>query len=229
LLKTSWINRYTIKTKINNIMEENYYPLEETYGFLLKKLPQDIHAEVKSVVDNIQNNFNGAIPFNEYLAGQIDKEYAAILPNKATQYIRYITGEYIEENPQYIEQQFPTEKPTLQYNGECWVNFQEKYEYNPIHNHGGVFSFVIWHQIPFYFEDEQKYGAGKKPLGHNTNGQFQFIHYNGTKIINTPLSTDKHMEGYIAIFPSSLNHIVYPFYTSDEYRITMSGNVTIHE
>jgi hypothetical protein len=45
--------------------------------------------------------------------------------------------------------------------GDAWVNFQEKYEYNPIHLHDGVFSYVIWYQIPFYKEDEIKYGAGK--------------------------------------------------------------------
>ena len=27
------------------------------------------------------------------------------------------------------------------------------------------------------------------------------------------------------MFPSYLNHMVYPFYTSDEYRISMSGNI----
>jgi hypothetical protein len=29
------------------------------------------------------------------------------------------------------------------------------------------------------------------------------------------------------MFPSSLNHMVSPFYTSDEYRISISGNLIV--
>ena len=33
-----------------------------------------------------------------------------------------------------------------------WVNFQKKHEFNPMHDHGGVYSFVIWMQIPTSYE-----------------------------------------------------------------------------
>jgi hypothetical protein len=36
---------------------------------------------------------------------------------------------------------------------------------------------------------------------------------------------DKEWEGKIALFPAKLNHLVYPFYTSDEPRISISGNI----
>ena len=36
-----------------------------------------------------------------------------------------------------------------------WVNFQKKYEFNPVHDHGGVFSFVIWIKIPFDYKKEK--------------------------------------------------------------------------
>ena len=211
------------------MLKEGYYPLEGTHGFLFKKLPQDIHAEVKSVVDKIQSNFNEATPNNDKLVGQIDKEYLTQLPNKATQYIRHIVEEYNEANPLYIKNIFKLSEsnPSLKYEGTVWVNFQEKYEYNPIHDHTGVFSFVIWHQIPFYKGDEIKYGAGKgKVPGSGHNGEFVFVFHNGLDLQNCLLGIDKTMEGYMAIFPSSLNHIVYPFYTSDDYRITLSGNIS---
>ena len=35
----------------------------------------------------------------------------------------------------------------------------------------------------------------------------------------------KSDEKKIIMFPAGLNHVVYPFYTSDDYRITISGNV----
>ena len=35
-----------------------------------------------------------------------------------------------------------------------WVNYQKKYEFNPLHAHSGKISFVIWMKIPYYYEDE---------------------------------------------------------------------------
>ena len=45
------------------------------------------------------------------------------------------------------------------------------------------------------------------------------------RISSHSLNLDKSCEGKIAIFPSVLNHIVYPFHTSDNYRISVSGNL----
>ena len=39
------------------------------------------------------------------------------------------------------------------------------------------------------------------------------------------LDVDKSKEGYFVIFPSNLNHQVFPFYSSDDYRITVAGNI----
>ena len=33
--------------------------------------------------------------------------------------------------------------------------------------------------------------------------------------------------GKMILFPSKIYHQVYPFYTSDEYRISISGNVSL--
>jgi hypothetical protein len=224
--------------------KEGYYSLEGTIGYLLKKIPQDIYTEVKDVVDNIQNNFDNAQPYNSNLAGQIDKEYETQFNPKLTQYIKSISEEYTNLCPEYIHNiqrdintlmSYPVGKPydknvNLSYKGHSWVNFQKKYEYNPIHRHSGVFSFVIWYKIPFYKEDEVKYGAGKdRGPEFNHNGEFEFIYTSGKEkdIQFFPLSIDKKMEGYMAMFPSNLRHIVYPFYTSDDYRITLSGNIDL--
>jgi hypothetical protein len=214
------------------MIQEGYTHLVGDTGYLLLKVPQEILSEIKISVDEIQNDFTKAIPHNSKLAGQIDKEYKATLTHKATQYIRWAIEKYIDNNPLYykhtVEALYGDEKPLLMYEGDAWINFQEKYEYNPIHKHTGVFSYVIWYQIPFYKEDEIKYGAGKgKQPEHNENGDFQFVYPVGGETVTKPLFIDKLMEGYMAVFLSSLNHIVYPFYTSDDYRITVSGNVLL--
>ena len=208
--------------------QEGYHQLVGTTGYLLLKVPQEILGEIKTSVDEIQKDFTKATPYNSKLAGQIDKEYKTQLTNKTSHYIRWAVGQYIENNPRYVERAmevFP-EKPILDFNGKGWINFQTKHEYNPIHHHSGVLSFVIWYQIPFYKENEIKYGAGKGKLPeHNLNGELYFSVYDGEGVSTSPLGIDKTMEGCIAIFPSNLHHGVYPFYTSDDYRITVSGNI----
>ena len=37
--------------------------------------------------------------------------------------------------------------------------------------------------------------------------------------------SDHNSEGTMLIFPSELNHCVYPFYGTDKERITISGNI----
>jgi hypothetical protein len=209
-------------------MKEGYTRLVRYTGYLLLKMPQEILNEIKISVDEIQKDFTKAIPINNSLAGQIDKEYKTTLTQKATQYIKWTVEQYNQSNPGYVKSigRLRGNNLNLNYEGDAWVNFQEKYEYNPMHNHTGVFSYVIWYQIPFYRENEIKYGAGKgRNVEDNSNGIFQFLYHIDNEICGWNLNIDKTMEGYIAIFPSNLNHQVNPFYTSDDYRITVSGNI----
>ena len=37
-----------------------------------------------------------------------------------------------------------------------WVNYMKKTEFNPLHRHGGLFSFVIFIQIPYDLSEEDK-------------------------------------------------------------------------
>ena len=37
-----------------------------------------------------------------------------------------------------------------------WFNRQKQGEFNPYHDHGGVYSFVIWLKIPYDFKEEAK-------------------------------------------------------------------------
>jgi hypothetical protein len=41
------------------------------------------------------------------------------------------------------------------------------------------------------------------------------------------IEADRSYENKMIIFPSSLQHCVYPFFTSDDYRISLSGNIVI--
>lgn len=103
---------------------------------------------------------------------------------------------------------------------DTWVNFQKKYEYNPVHHHMGVFSFVLWLKIPYTRESENNHPGAK---GMNGNFCMFFTDQQG-KIQTNEIQLDDSYEGICLMFPSETRHCVYPFYTSDEYRISVSGN-----
>ena len=55
---------------------------------------------------------------------------------------------------------------------------------------------------------------------------FQFVYNNVLgSISNGPLFVESGWEGKIVMFPSKLLHMVYPFQTSDDYRISIAGNL----
>ena len=108
-----------------------------------------------------------------------------------------------------------------------WVNYQKQNEFNPLHNHSGVYSFVIWMKIPYDCEKQNK-----KDIARNSNapsiGTFQFSYQNilGDGDAKSYYLSPKD-EGIMLFFPSRLYHMVYPFYDCDEERISVSGNITI--
>lgn len=109
--------------------------------------------------------------------------------------------------------------------GNLWVNFQQPGEYNPVHEHGGVFSFVIWLRIPYRLKDEQSQGQGLRP-GYKPNGDFHFHFTDTLGAIRTHfMEIDQDLNGTLCLFPAELHHVVYPYTTTRETRISLSGNL----
>ena len=108
-----------------------------------------------------------------------------------------------------------------------WVNIQRKGEFLPIHTHTGIYSFVIWTDVPFNIEDE--YASTPNPTTDKGRaGYFQFLYTDALgKITTLNLPVDKRWEGRICLFPAELNHQVYPFYSSNDVRVSISGNVRV--
>ena len=109
-----------------------------------------------------------------------------------------------------------------------WVNFQKKHEFNPPHDHSGVFSFVIWMQIPTSYAEQKKLPicAESNADNHISNFAFSYINTLG-KVSTFAYNMEKEAEGYMVMFPSQMIHQVFPFYENDGERISISGNVNI--
>jgi hypothetical protein len=114
------------------------------------------------------------------------------------------------------------DKPSKPVLDNMWVNFQKKYQFNPLHEHAGMFSFVIWMKIPYDWKDEKELPWVKGSSFEHLVGNFCFVDHLSKSHVTF---MNKQIEGYCAFFPSQFHHMVYPFYTSDEERVTISGNI----
>ena len=78
----------------------------------------------------------------------------------------------------------------------------------------------------FKLEDERNMQNCKNSRTVKLASTFQFVYTQILgKVVNFPLFVENGWEGRIVMFPSKLLHIVYPFQTSDDYRISIAGNL----
>lgn len=205
-------------------------------GYIIDTVPTEI---LNSLSIQLKENFNlddasNLQSVHYKLAGNIKNQYALSIESKLEHYIFYLCEKYFEQFPNYLKNIYSAnalaDDDIVQLKiCTLWVNFMKKYEFNPPHTHSGRFSFVIWYKIPYLNEDEIKYGPCKRLDDNNLAGCFQFLYpsFSERGIEGTVLRIDKKYEGKIILFPAYLYHSVYPFYTSDEYRISIAGNVKL--
>ena len=111
---------------------------------------------------------------------------------------------------------------------QMWVNYQKQNEFNPLHDHGGVYSFVVWMKIP-----TRHFEQNKNPIALRSNhpkiSTFEF-RYTDTlgKISEFVYEMNPEMEGTMLFFPSKLMHQVNSFFNCDEDRISISGNIVLN-
>ena len=119
----------------------------------------------------------------------------------------------------------PVEGKHPYYLNNWWVNYQKQHEFNPLHNHSGVYSFVIWLKIPTDSKVQNDLHIGQNRNGNVVSDfEFAFTDLLG-KLQGYVYKMDKGREGTMLFFPSSLKHAVNPFFECDEDRISVSGNI----
>ena len=164
-------------------------------GYLRSALSDSAILPIVNEVQEISNNFNLAIPMNNSLAGNIKKEFELI---NSRSHIAEIVLPLIKDYDDYFRYSKTVSVVNLTNRqivlDRVWVNFQAPTEFNPVHRHTGLFSFVIWINIPFYAEDEIA------RLPHNNadtirSGTFNFYYINSLgKISEETIICDKNFE-----------------------------------
>ena len=195
----------------------------QTYQALNQEIV-DIHNRVDPTSGSVGANDKDIVRMNHSLAGQITKEYQITKS-------RQLLDPYLEEMGREYQKKwnyYPKENPNnnnLKVES-VWVNMQKKLEVNPLHNHDGTLSFVAWLHVPFKLEDERKVENCKNSRTVELASTFQFVYTTALgSIVNMPLFVESGWETKIIMFPAELLHMVYPFQTSDDYRISIAGNL----
>ena len=193
-------------------------------GLTNGKIPPQIYQALNQEIVDIHTNDNGIHKMNESLAGQITKEYQITksLP-LLNPFLEEMGRAYQKEWNYYPKENPNNNKLTVE---SVWVNMQKKLEVNPLHSHDGTLSFVAWWYVPFKLEDERNMPNCKNSRTVELASTFQFVYTTalGT-IANCPMFVESGWEAKIIMFPAKLLHMVYPFQTSDDYRISIAGNL----
>jgi hypothetical protein len=193
-------------------------------GFLEQKLPKEALNRLRTYIkDKRQKN-------NHSLAGNIKSSYELV--DKDNWFFEKILSFSIRDFEKYClkDALVPSvlTKSCVYELGRFWVNFQKKYEFNPVHDHSGIYSFVIWLDIPADYEKEKKLSFSSHSNSPYPN-TFQFLYTNSFGRISThQYHLSPKDEGTMLLFSSKTQHTVYPFYTSNKTRVSISGNVYLN-
>ena len=192
-------------------------------GWLEKKLSDKEMEYLWRCIDNRKESKKST------LAGQIHESNALV--DKSDWFfnntIRPLLEKYTTEF-RNLGENVPVNQAHPYYLQKFWVNYQKKNEFNPVHAHNGVYSFVIWMKIPTKHEEQNK-----NPIASKSNvpviSTFQFFYSDITGKIKTHhIKMNPEMEGTMLFFPSNLMHSVHPFYNCEDDRISISGNIGLN-
>ena len=141
-------------------------------GFLETKLPLKAIKLLNKYIKNKKEKVNHT------LAGNIKSSYS--LEDKDNiffnEYLNPLITLYLKPYNNGVVVPTVLTKPCKFKLDKFWVNFQKKYEFNPLHNHSGVLSFVIWMQIPSDFEKEREINFVKHSNSPEVNSLYMLTH-----------------------------------------------------
>ena len=197
--------------------------IPKNIGWLESKLNSEEIDYIWRCIDNKKEKLNNT------LAGHLSGSYR--LQDKSNWCWSHILipliNEYEEKFGNFGER-LPLSRYHSYYLHNWWVNYQREGEFNPIHDHTGVYSFVIWMKIPYKDKEQQNLQIAKDS-NNPSNGTF-VIYYLDTlgKIRTYDYHLNPEDEGRMLFFPSPMNHAVHPYFGCDEERISVSGNIRLN-
>jgi len=188
------------------------------HGIILDDIPSELFSKIKEESKFVETNNKSMI--SGLTAKGVSKHYFMNQEYKKEflEFIMHMKDVYLNIYPDYLAD-FKLLTHAVPFScGNPWFNIQKRTEFIPIHIHEGVISYSAWIKIPYDVEEETK------DEKYTSCFEFSYTSITGSKCSRL-IKIDKSFEGKIMMFPSDLAHRVYPFYSVDDSRISMSGNI----
>ena len=154
-------------------------------GVVEGQLSEDVVDNIWKVVNEARDN---PVDSKAELAGNIS---SSIKLDRNSELLKDFTGETV---PAFMKQHMEAYGPPYRmamkegeqfYLESLWVNFQRQHEFNPPHDHAGVYSFVIWMQIPTSYEEQRKLPIAVESNADNHISNFAFSYTNTLGRVST--------------------------------------------
>ena len=187
-------------------------------GYVRNSVPESAITQLTQWIDSIDES---TTTINHSHVGTIAREYEITSePVKAE--LSNILAPMVQ---QYVNDMHFTIQPRAVGLTTAWCNLQQSGEYFAAHTHTGLFSFALWIRVPFTQADERAWREARGKSGRET-ASFQF-HYTDAlgRITPNVLEVDSSWEREIVVFPGEMMHSVTPYYSTDDVRIVVSGNI----
>jgi hypothetical protein len=194
-------------------------------GYVKRLLTPEQLAPVWQEIHSIQNDPTNKESWTHNLVGNIRREYRLTESEPHLETIALdLCSEYVKNYsyPANLEQVEGAHRLAQTW---TWANFMRAGEYNPAHGHNGVMSWVLWLQVPYLLADEDREWP---TVSEDKRSVARFaLHYtDAIGTINTQfIPVDRCYEGVMIMFPSAMRHSVFPFFTSQQDRISVAGNL----
>jgi|TARA_R110002012_G_C11381466_1_gene583345 uncharacterized protein (TIGR02466 family) len=169
----------------------------------------------KEQIKDIKKLCNKKTSYHNNLAGHIKDEYLI----NSTKYNTIIQPQ-IKTFKEVYKNFYAKELESIEIKS-AWVNYMKAGDFNPPHIHTNCrFSSVLFMQFPkeILKENEKHQAASKGP------GAIQFMYGESQPQDNINSYPVVPKEGDMFIFPSFVNHFVYPFKSKNVTRISIAAN-----
>ena len=201
---------------MNKIEKVDYSHINWGPYVMKTKVPDYIIKKLKTEGKKTKTSYNFS------LAGHLDNQF--LYPTKVKQWfyseIHPIIQAYRNGHCKY----HGIEELNVELRADdLWVNYMQPGDFNPMHTHGGDYSFVLFLDVPKQLKKEQENykGTSAKP------GSLMFEYTQQAKPRWATTGTAiKPQTGDFFMFPALLQHWVCPF-KSKVTRISVSGNLKI--
>jgi hypothetical protein len=200
-----------------------YVELTYQLGYVIDDVPAPILELIRSHCEKAEDL---GMTYKGHLVGQIQSSWEVKFDDELVPLVDYLSTLASEYETSTGKQEAPVGTRKLFRHQDFWLNHQRKTQFQPAHTHSADYSFVVWLKVPYDIEEEfnQDFvGQARESWA----GCFSFLNPGpfSCAVNPTRLPVDRTYEGKIVLFPSKLTHIVYPFYTSDEVRVSFAGNL----